>query len=656
MADDKKPDESFLKKINTFFSRYSFKVDDSNKKKSPKIVPLKRDFDSKSQRQKFIVDKPEQFPSYVDQLYSQWKASSASQYDFADRKKMYQEMDMMYNNNPLIARAIDLTAHEVVQADSNNRIIGVEAEKKQRDHIEKFFDKIQIDSYIFSTAKNIIKYGDAFWILSFYDKGVGEILQSDPYDVEDRIEFTPNEVEKELRGMGINSLFKNITNDKKMMMLAQNIMEQEDYSSFFRAYLFGFQIGSFVLPPWRCLHFRNYDTNSFFSPFGTPTYIHALAPVKMYDMALGLQILARQVRFPIDVYKLTIPTAAMPTDKLELATEFIREWQNSGLKQTRKENQGMGEVHVTIDGLFNYEQISPQLDLGRIDDLELLRDDIILATGLPRNFLDANNGSFGNSGISLTQQFKPYARMIYRYQAIILEQITQLVRIDMIQSGNFELEEIDFKLSMPYPEAQNNPEIISSQESLFNLANSILDGIKDRLGGGETEIFLPADLIRDVYKKVAPYDPATIDTWIDKFVAERERVEKAAKEAEGGGEGGGEEADFTFESLRRKLPKNQIKQIIEQEVHKGKQGYSSEYQMAGRHWYSSRKKNLDFSIDLFEKINTKSKISKLKLMNEELEIEENKFNQFKNQIKKENNRKKLKELGLTEEDDNSTDE
>jgi hypothetical protein len=45
MADEKKPNESFLKKINTFFSRYSFKVDDSSKKKSPIVVPLKRDFD-----------------------------------------------------------------------------------------------------------------------------------------------------------------------------------------------------------------------------------------------------------------------------------------------------------------------------------------------------------------------------------------------------------------------------------------------------------------------------------------------------------------------------------------------------------------------------------------------------------------------------------
>ena len=38
-------------------------------------------------------------------------------------------------------------------------------------------------------------------------------------------------------------------------------------------------------------------------------------------------------------------------------------------------------------------------------------------------------------------------------------------------------------------------------------------------------------------------------------------------------------------------------------------------------------------------------------MNEELEINAPKFNQFKSTIKKENTRKKLRELGLKEEDD-----
>jgi len=642
-------DNFFQNKLNSFFSRFSFKVE-LDKKNKTKVIPLQKDFTTHGQKQKYSMDKPEAFPSYVDQLYNQWKQGQNAVYDFEDRKKMYQEMDMMYNNNPLISRAIDLTAHEVVQADINNRIIGVEAEKKQRKHIEEFFDKIQIDSYIYNTAKNIIKYGDAFWILSFYDGGIGEILQGDPYDIEDRIEFTPHEVEKELRGLGINSLFKNITNDKKMMLLAKNILEQQDYSSFFRSYLFGFQIGSFVIPPWRCLHFRNYDTNSFFTPFGVPTYIHALAPVKMYDMALGLQILARQVKFPIDVYKLNIPTAAMPTDKLELATEFIREWQASGLKQTRKENNGIGEIQVSIANLFEYEQITPQLDLGRIDDLELLRDDIILATGLPRNFLDINNGSFGNSGYSLAQQFKPFARMIYRYQSIIMEQVSQLIRIDMIQSGKFNLEEIDFKLSMPYPESQTNPEIISSQRDLFDLANTILDGIKERLGGGESEIQLPTDLIRDVYKKVTSFDPETVDIWLDKFVAERERIEKQSMEQSDTEESDTEDdgKDFSFESFKRKIPKKQFDKIIEQEIFNGNQRYSSEYAKNNKHYYSSRKRNLDFSIELFEQINTESR---LKLMNEELEIEKDKFNNFKSSIKKENNRKKLRELGLKEEDD-----
>lgn len=643
-------DNNLQTKLNTFFSRFSFKLELDKKNKS-KVIPLQKDFTSYGQKQKYNVDKPEYFPPYVEQLYNQWKQGQNAVYDFEDRKKMYQEMDMMYNNNPLISRAIDLTAHEVVQADINNRIIGVEAEKKQRIHIEKFFDKVQIDSYIYNTAKNIIKYGDAFWILSFYEDGIGEILQGDPYDIEDRIEFTPHEVEKELKGLGINSLFKNITNDKKMMMLAKNILDQQDYSSFFRSYLFGFQIGSFVIPPWRCLHFRNFDTNSFFTPFGIPTYVHALAPVKMYDMALGLQILARQVKFPIDLYKLNIPTAAMPTDKLELATEFIREWQASGLKQTRKENNGIGEVQVSIQGLFEYEQITPQLDLGRIDDLELLRDDIILATGLPRNFLDANNGSFGNSGYSLVQQFKPFARQIYRYQSIIMEQVSQLIRIDMIQSGKFDLEEIDFKLSMPYPESQTNPELISSQRDLFDLANTILDGIKERLGSGENEIPLPTDLIRDVYKKITSFDPETVDMWLDKFVAERERIEKQQAEEQSDTEEGDTEddgKDFTFESLRKKIPKKQFDKIIAEEIFNGSQNYSSEHAKNNKHYYSSRKRNLDFSIELFEKINTESR---LKLMNEELEINAPKFNQFKSTIKKENTRKKLRELGLKEEDD-----
>ena len=533
--------EKLSDKVLKFFAQYDFKI--KTVKGKDQVIPVKP-----------TNRKVEHFPSYVDQLYTLWKQDQSAIYKFQDRNKMYAEMDNMYNNNAIISRAIELTANEIVQVDTVDNLITIEAPKDQRKHIEQFFQKINIDNILHATAKDLVKYGDHFWILSFDDDGVAEILISDPYDIEDRIEFTPHEVEKEMRTGMVSSLFSNLTNDTKLKVLADTIMQNEDYASFFRSYLFGFQIGSFVLPPWRCLHFRNYETNSFFSPFGTPGYIHALAPVKMYDLALGLQIIARQARFPVDVYKMSIPTAASPIDKLDIVTEFIREWQNSGLKQVRKEQNGIGEQQVTIKDLFEYEQITPNIDLGRIDDLELLRDDIILATGLPRNYLDPNNGSFGNSGISLTEQFKPFARLVYKYQSIILEQVTQLIKIDMIQSGKFEIKDIDFKISLPYPESQTNSDIYSSQRESFNLANEILDGIKERLGGGETEVSLPVDMIRDVYNKVSSFDSKTVNTWIDQFVAERERVEKLAQEESMANEEEqkSKEPDFTFESFRKK--------------------------------------------------------------------------------------------------------
>jgi hypothetical protein len=612
--------------LKQFQSLFSFKVDNN------KVKTLKKDFTSSGQ--KVTTSELENFPSYVKQLHSQWLQSSAANYAFEDRKNMYSEMDNMFEINPLMVFAKDLLVNEIIQSDTNNQIIKVEAkDKKQQKRLEETLIRLNIDSNLQPMYTNLIKYGDAGWMNTFYEKGVAEILNVDPYDIDDRIEFTPHDVEKELRSAGFNSMFRNLSNDQKMKILIKNIVSGDDYTSFFRSYLFGFQLGSFVVPPWRFSHFRNYETNTYFAPFGTPAYIHSLAPVKMYDMALGLAILARQVKMPVELYKLKFPMGGMPTDKIELATQFMRAWQASGINATRKENNGMGTSQITIEDLFEWEQKVADLDLDQIGDLELLDEQVRKATQLPRNFLDPDSGSFGNSGISLIQQFKPFARKCYKYQTIGLDEIAQILKIDLIQSGDYTLDEIDFKLSMPYPESQNNPDIASSQRDLFTLANEVLDGIKDKLDPGG-EIKLPSDLIKQVYTKVTDFDPDSLSKWVDMFVAERE---KAETESQNQSEPESEDSkpEFTFESIKKKISPKLMESIIQQETMKAKIGYATEHASGGRHYLSSRKVNPNFDIKLFEKTNSKSK----QYLNEELRIKsESKFNSFKQKTKKVNQR------------------
>ncbi|MCX7759243.1 MAG: hypothetical protein N2169_06525 [bacterium] len=621
MAEDK--NDSIIKRL---FKIFSFKVDKDKKKNKERIVITKP----------FSLE-PENFPSYVEQLYNAWRTSQTNLYSFEDRKKMYAEMDNMFESNAIMNNALELRVHEIVQGDVNNEIIQVECYNNEIEkEIKSFLNRVDIDSYLFPTAYNLIKYGDAGWILTFNESGIMEILNVDPYDIDDRIEFTPHDLEKQLRGYNLNSLFRNITNDTKFKMLIDMIKSNDDYATFFRSYLFGFQVGSFVLPPWRFLHFRNFQTNSFFSPFGVPAYIYSLSSVKLYDMALGLQILSRQARMPIDVYKLSFPAGGMPTDKLELAVQFIRQWQASGLRQVRKENIGLGESIITIQNLFEYEQIVPSIDLGRIEDIEMLRDDIILSAGIPRNFVDPNNGSFGNSGVALIEQFKPFARKVYKDQSIIMNEISQLIKIHLILRG-YKLKDIDFKISMPYPESQTNNEIISSQRELFSLANEILDGIKDRIGD---DVPLPVDLIRSVYKKITAFDPSTVDSWIDIFVAEREKQEKES--SNDNREEDEEGMDFTFESIKREIGEKELNKIVENEIGKGLVNHKLEHTKKGRHYLSSRKNNLSFNAETFENI---ERNVLRKLLNEEYSIaSKDDFDIFKNNLEMNIKKKKLKEL------------
>jgi hypothetical protein len=364
-----------------------------------------------------------------------------------------------------------------------------------------------------------------------------------------------------------------------MHQLITSVKDSAKSSSYFKSYLFGFIIADFALPPWQCIHFRDYTHKSPFKPWGMPMYIRSVAPYRMLDMSMSLQVVARGAKFPIEVYEVSLPPTANITDKLEAATDFIRDLDNIGLVSEGKDETHLGRRVITVKDLYDMHLEAKEVDLDRIEDIEVLRDDLILSTGLPRTFIDPNSSGFGESGILLREQFKPFARSVYRIQGVYLEELAQAIKIHMIYSGQFNLDAINFTLTMPYPESQTNRDIISSQSDLLSLANDILESLAEKFGVEVEE--LPVDVIRQVYLQTLPYSPDRIEAWIDLIVK--------SKEANG-------EREEAVSKIMKQHKYKVIQEMIQIEFHNMKHNKLLEGAFGGRHFYSSKKKHMSFDV------------------------------------------------------------
>jgi hypothetical protein len=548
----------------------------------------------------------ENFPADVAKLFDYWTNDchdSAASWE--QRDQLYKDMEMIYYNSPLISRAIELIADEVIQADSNQQPIFIEASPKVKKFILDFFDKVGIYELIRPTIVDIIQFGNAGWLLALEDSGVNEIIPINVFDLKDRFQFTPFEVQQKLNKS--DSFFKKLQGMDRMNQLIKSITSKEDDITRFKSYLLGYQIGDYAIPPWRFIHFRNTTNKSPFKPFGVPVFIHSIAPYRQYDAAMTLQVLARGAKFPRDVYELNLPNVIDPAEKIAFATDFITEYQNSGLGVTKKEYMGVGEKIVTIKDLYEYKQETPAIDLDKLDDINLLRDDLIISTQLPRSLLDSNDAGFGTQGYALIQQSKPLSRLIYRIQNIFLQNLSQLIKIHMIHSNGFALDEIDFVLSMPYPEAQTNTEIINSQSSLLTLANDIIAAIEDKILGGEK---VPPEIIKKVYQKILPYDDSTINSWFhnepepEKQETNKQLLKNNIKLHE------------KFNNLEASLGKQKLSEHIDTTIFNYKQKHLKEGVLQNRHYFSSKniyvdfpaEKLREFDVNRIEKIKNKGSI------------------------------------------------
>ena len=438
-------------------------------------------------------------------------------------------MDMLLYNSPIFSKALNIYVDETIQADSNMTPLGVEAKNPELEkEILNLFDKININSLLHSITTDIVQYGDACIIPTLTNEGVMDIVQIDPREMQRRFEFIPSEINQKLNGTiktKFNSMY--MMND-----YIEEIEKLDNFSNFFKSFLFGFQVSDVLIAPWKMIHFRNLTSKKPFAPFGMPLLIGSIAPYRQFDSAMTLQMTARGASIPIDHYKLFTEPGMPPTQKLSKVEELLSGLNNAGYFRGNTDETGIGEKIISIEGLFEYDQISPSIDfLSNFRDIETLRDDLILSTNVPRGYYDPDNGSFGNTGAPLIQQFKPFARAVFKVQQILLTGLSDLIKTHLILINKYDEIE-DFALTMPFPESQTNSDHITSQNDLLGLANDILDNLADKFADGGSASDLPKELIKQIYTQILPYDSSRINDWVEQIINKSTETEDTEAIAE----------------------------------------------------------------------------------------------------------------------------
>jgi len=654
MAKDNNIDK---KQLNFLQKLFKIGIKPSAETPSEQMFPIETEIkrDKKGKEQSIEKIGKEKFPPIVQKYYDYFMSTHDNNESWKNRQDLWKDMELLYYNCAYISRAIELITDEVVQADINMQPIFVEASKKQRDFILQFYENIGLYNLIKPAARDIVWFGNHGWLLSLTRNGVEEVIPVEPQEIDERMEFTPYEVEDKMKKDG---RFKDYSRMERVKQMIDSILNKENIASFFKTYLLGFVVGGYAIPPWRFLHFRNYTTKSPFKPFGVPMFVHSIAPYRMWDAAMTFQGMARASNFPIDKYTIKLPNIVDPAEKLSKVNSFVEKIDNLGAGVVRKDNDSFGSRIFTIEDLFDFEQISRNIDLGKIDDIEMLQDLLIVSTRLPRNVIDPNDSGFGDSGVSLVQKYKELSRLVFTIQSAILENVTQLTKIHMLLSGKFELKDIDFVLSMPYPEQQTNSELVNNQQDLITLTNDIIDALSDRLlNGGD----VPDEVVVDVYNKILPYDQKTIDNWTGKILKAKKKGEIDMDNPDGtddpedkdnkkDNEPKDDEPEDQEESNRlqewRKVEKSfgkrKIQEIINDIIYEERQKGIKEGLIRNKHFYSSNKKYMDFDLKELSKFDK----NRIKALKENKGDEKDKFD-YREEVKyifdeKKNKKKKEK--------------
>jgi hypothetical protein len=213
----------------------------------------------------------------------------------------------------------------------------------------------------------------------------------------------------------------------------------------------------------------------------------------------------------------------------------------------------MGQRIFTVKDLMEWDLVRPDMDLKDMEDVTL-REELVVATRLPRFIIDPRETGFGEGGSTLVEKWKEFARFVFTIQSIFLENLSQMTKIHMVLSGKWEEDEINFILSMPFPESKNS-DLVESQNRLLDFSKSLMDTISEKLFNGQP---IPKEVAVSILHQMNIFDQTVIDGWVDILDKNKPANPIGNTDDMNSGLGGGD--SFMGEALQLK---NKLKRFVE---------------------------------------------------------------------------------------------
>ena len=499
----------FIKRLQNLFNWQAV----PNKNQNIDVEPMK----IKKSGEKDTRFNKVNFPSEIQRYWNWYLNETADTINFRkNRFDRYKDLDYMVYNEPIMSMAVGLYADEVSQVDDQMQIIKANSKNPAvAKEINKLFTKLNItQAYIRETAWNLCLYGDSFDIISSNQTdGIFALTPIDVYDIKDRLEFKASEVEK--RYKNINNFYDYFDREFSVKQFIQNFMasDETDPSAAYIPYLFGFVLGdNNYLAPWQILHYRLNSNRSEFFPFGRPLFINLVGPFRQLRTAMNFMGLARPMSFPKSVFKVNASEEMTSSEKWEAVNEARQEYSNLGKNNKAKEQFALGEEVWLPQDLIEFDSLKTDINLDEIADIELLRDNLIMGTSIPKGYLIVDQGGWGTSNQSLLQQSKPFARACFRLQSEILDRLSFLVKLHFMMTKQFEGEYTEFELTMNFPVVEEASDRLNNKKDSLDFANDIINSLKDAIGYDQNEV--PVKLVRQVFSKYSFLTSDEIDAYI----------------------------------------------------------------------------------------------------------------------------------------------